>query len=92
MTVFDVGEAYSKVTRHALEGDIVVANVFKFGEASSKVAQELENIEVAWHKAMAVRELTEGDRVMTVFEVGDASLRAPHGVLCLMISSTRERS
>jgi hypothetical protein len=50
---------------------------FKVGEASSRVARELENIEAAWRKAAAAWELKEGNRVTTVFEIGDDSSRAP---------------
>jgi hypothetical protein len=66
-----------RVTWHAQEGDSMATIVFKVGEASSRVARELENIEAAWRKAAAAWELKEGNRVTTVFEIGDDSSRAP---------------
>jgi hypothetical protein len=51
------------------------------------VAQELEDIEVAWRNAAVAQELEEGDRVTTAFEVRDASSMATRGVLHLTISS-----
>jgi hypothetical protein len=89
-TAFEVREASSRVvaarqlkdveaTRRTREGDRAATVMFEVEEASSRAASELKGVEATRRKAVAVRELEEGDRVTTVFEVRDASSRAAQG-------------